>query len=303
LPREVALFAIILALIALLQLRTGDFLTGPTLGNLMSDSVLLGCVAAGAGLVILAGGIDISLGSLMALSATIAGTLWARGTPWPAVIAVALLVGAGGGFLNAAMAHLGRIHPIVVTLGTMSVYRGLTRWWMRQDIQIPGATRKVLFGEGDAAPPVVWLGVALFVLLAVMLHQTMFGRSLFAVGGNPHAAQRVGLAPARVWLKAFTLQGALAGLAGILFLARSGSLQTTSYEDKTLQAISAAVVGGVAITGGRGSIFGVLLGCVLLGLLTMACQFLHVSTDWQQAAVGSVLVIAVTVDALWRRRA
>jgi rhamnose transport system permease protein len=297
-----ALLAIIVLLSALLRFKTGSFLAASTLGNLMSDSVLLGCVAAGAGLVILAGGIDISLGSLMALSAAVAGTLWERGTPWPAVIAVALLVGAGGGFVNAGLAHLGRIHPIVVTLGTMSVFRGLTRWWMQQDIQIPGATRNVLFGEGQAAPPVVWLGAGFFMLLALMLNRTMFGRSLFAVGGNAAAARRVGLSPARVCLKVFTLQGALAGLAGILFLARSGSLQTTSYEDKTLQATSAAVVGGVAITGGRGSILGVVLGCVLLVLLTMACQFLRLSTDWQQAAVGSVLVIAVTVDALWRRR-
>src|SRR5207245_9873344 len=108
LPREIALLAIILVFVVLLQARTGQFLRGATLGNLMSDSVLLGCVAAGAGLVILAGGIDISLGSLMALSAVVAGTFWERGTQWPVVIAVALLVGAGGGFVNAALAHRGR---------------------------------------------------------------------------------------------------------------------------------------------------------------------------------------------------
>src|SRR5262249_52745271 len=160
--------------------------------------------------------------------------------------AVAMLVGAAGGLVNASLTLAGRVHPIVVTLGAMSVYRGLTRWWMRQDIQIPGVMRNVLFGEGQTAPPVVWLGTGFFLLLGVILTRTEFGRSLFAVGGNATAARKVGLNRSRVWLKAFTVQGALAGLAGILYLARSGSLQSTSYDDKTLQAISAAVVGGVA---------------------------------------------------------
>ncbi len=247
-------------------------------------------------------GIDISLGALMALSAAVAGTLWQQGWPLAAVIPVALLVGTAGGALNAGLTLLGRVHPIVVTLGTMSVFRGLTLWWMRENITISGASRNLLFGEGQAMPPIVWVGIGGFILLGVVLERTLFGRSLFAVGGNPAAARRVGISPAAVWLKAYCLQGALAGLAGILYLARSGGLQPTSYEEKTLEAISAAVVGGIAITGGRGCIFGVLLGCWLLVLLTAACQFLHISTDWQRALVGAVLVVAVGADALWRRR-
>ena len=218
------------------------------------------------------------------------------------MVGVAVLVGAAGGALNATITWLGRVHPIVVTLGTMSVFRGLTLWWMRENLQISGDARNVLFGEGRALPAVVWLGGGFFILLGIALERTLFGRSLFAVGGNPAAARRVGLSPALVWLKAYAIQGALAGLAGILYLARSGGLQPTSYEEKTLEAISAAVVGGVAITGGRGSVAGVLLGCCLLALLPAVCQFLKIDTGWQRALIGAVLVVAVGADALWRGR-
>ncbi len=300
LPREAGLLLVLLVLIGILQFRTGRFVTAATLGNLFSDSILLGFVAWGAALVIIAGGIDISLGSLMAISAAIAGTWWQRGGPWPAVFALAILIGAAGGLTNALLAYGGRIHPIVVTLGTMSVYRGLTRWWLPQDIHIPGSARGVLFGEAEAVPPLIWLGLGSWLILTWVLSHTLFGRSLFAVGSRPETARRLGLRPARIALAAYTIQGALAGLAGILFLARSGSLQPTSYDDKTLQAISAVVVGGVAITGGRGSLVGVMLGCVLLILLTMACQYLQLSTDWQQAVTGAVLVIAVLSDRAFR---
>jgi len=302
LPRESALLVLIGMVMFSLEWRTGRFFTASNIGDLATDTVLLGCVAAGTALVTLARGIDISLGALMALSAAVAGKLWQKELPLPAVAAVAVLVGTVGGAINAGLTLLGRVHPIVVTLGTMSVFRGLTLWWMRENITIAGSARNSLFGEGAVLPPIVWIGVGCFILLGVMLERTLFGRSLFAVGGNPAAARRVGISPARVWLKAYSSQGALAGLAGILYLARSGGLQPTSYEEKTLEAISAAVVGGVAITGGRGSIFGVLLGCWLLVLLTAACQFLHISTDWQRAVVGAVLVVAVAADALWRRR-
>lgn len=301
LPREAGLLLVLLVLIGILEIRTDRFLTQAALGNLLSDSILLGCVACGAALVIIAGGIDISLGSLMALSAAIAGGWWQQGAAWPAVFALAVLVGTTGGLTNALLAYGGRIHPIVVTLGTMSVYRGLTRWWLPQDIHIPGSARNALFGEGDVLPPVIWFGLGGWLALSGFLSNSLFGRRLFAVGGRPEAARRLGLSPTRTAVAAYALQGAFAGLGGILFLARSGSLQPTSYEDKTLQAISAVVVGGVAITGGRGSMLGVLLGCALLVLLTMACHYLRLSTDWQQAVTGAVLVLAVLSDRAWRR--
>jgi ABC-type sugar transport system ATPase subunit/ribose/xylose/arabinose/galactoside ABC-type transport system permease subunit len=300
--REAALLALVVLFFALLQGTTGDFLQADRVRTLLTDTALLSFAAVGAALVILAGGLDISLGSLMALSAGVAGRLWEQGYPLPVVVGTALLVGGLGGFLNAALSLLGRVHPIVVTLGTMSVYRGLTLWWLGQDVQIPNRARGWVFTDALGLPLIVWGGLAFVAVAWLLLTRTVPGRELYALGGNPSAARRVSISPARVWLVAFTVQGILAGLAGLLLLARSGSMQPTSYEDSTLQAIAAAVVGGVAITGGRGSVWGVVLGCLFLVSLGPASVALHLTADWQRALVGSAMVLAVLVDGLWRRR-
>jgi len=300
--RQSALLLIILALMGLLQVRTGDYLAVDTLRELGTNAALLSFCAVGAMLVILAGGIDISLGALMALSAGVAGRLWEQGQPLPLVVIIALTVGACGGAFNAGVSLIGRVHPIVVTLGTMSLFRGLTLWWIEQDVQVPGTARHWLVAQFFGLPVCAWTGLALVFVVWLFLGWTVWGRELFAIGSNPAAARRVGIHQARVWLRAFTLQGMLAGLAGFLYLARSGNVQSTSYEDKTLEAIAAAVLGGVAVTGGRGNVWGVALGCVFLVLLAPACILLKISTNWQRTLVGSVLVAAVLLDALWRGR-
>jgi rhamnose transport system permease protein len=238
----------------------------------------------------------------MALSAGVAGRLWEQGQPLPLVGMVALTVGACGGAFNAGVSLIGRVHPIVVTLGTMSLFRGLTLWWIDQDVQVPGTARHWLVAQFFGLPVSAWAGLALVFVVWLFLGWTVWGREVYAIGSNPAAARRVGIHRTRVWLRAFTLQGMLAGLAGLLYLARSGNVQSTSYEDKTLEAIAAAVLGGVAVTGGRGNVWGVALGCVFLVLLAPACILLKISTNWQRTLVGSVLVAAVLLDALWRGR-
>jgi ABC-type sugar transport system ATPase subunit/ribose/xylose/arabinose/galactoside ABC-type transport system permease subunit len=286
----------------ILHLMTGRFLESDSVRSLLTDAALLGFCAIGAMLVLLAGGLDISLGALMALSAGVAGQLWEGGNPLPVVLLTAAGVGAAGGAVNALLSVLGRVHPIVITLGTLSAYRGLTLWWLGQDVQIEGAHRDWIVASLARLPLVTWLGLALLVLAWLGLNFTVAGRQLYALGTNRVAARRVGINRASVWLVAFALQGALVGLAGILYLARSGALQPTSFEDKTLEAIAAAVVGGVAVTGGRGSVWGVALGCLFLASLERAFIFLGISPVWQQSLVGTVLLAAVLIDALGRGR-
>jgi rhamnose transport system ATP-binding protein len=300
--RELSLLVIVLAFLGLVHARTGDFLAPGNLRGLLTDTALLGFCALGAALVILVGALDISLGALMALSAGLAGRLWEQGQPWPVVALVAATLGAAGGTLNASLSLLGRVHPIVVTLGTLSVYRGLTLWWLGQDVQVAGSLRNRAFERIGGLPLVVWVGMGLAVLTWLFLTRTVLGRSFYALGSNPAAAHRAGIDRPRIWLCAFALQGVLAGLAGFLYLARSGNVQPTSFEDKTLEAIAAAVLGGVAITGGRGSVWGVLLGCLFLVSLAPAATQLHVSTSWQRTLVGGVLTVAVLLDTLWRRK-
>jgi ABC-type sugar transport system ATPase subunit/ribose/xylose/arabinose/galactoside ABC-type transport system permease subunit len=300
--REAALALLLLVLFAVLEGRTGRLLTVGSLQNLATDTALLAFCALGAAVVLIAGGIDISLGSQMALAAGVAGGLWEQGSPLAVVLPVAVLVGGACGLANAVLTLAGRVHPIVITLGTLSFYRGLLLWRLDQDLQIPSSLRAALIDARAGLPPLAWLGLATAVLAAAFLRRTVAGRELYAVGSNAAAAHRAGISKARAWMLAFTLQGALAGLAGMLYLARSGSLQPVSYEDKTLDAIAAAVVGGVALTGGRGSVAGVLLGCLLLVSLPPACEYLHLPVTWQRSLVGAVMVVAVTLDTLWRRR-
>jgi ribose/xylose/arabinose/galactoside ABC-type transport system permease subunit/ABC-type branched-subunit amino acid transport system ATPase component len=292
--REAALAGLILLLFVVLQFSNPRFLQPGNVWNLATDSALLCCCTLGVLLVLLVGGIDISLGSVMAFSVAVAGSLWQRSYPLAVVLPVALFVGGLAGAGNAILTLAGRVHPIVITLGSMSLYRGLTQLWIDQDITIDRNAR-----EGLVNP---WVGLVLAAGLALLLHGSVLGRQIYAMGSNPAAARRAGISRTKIWLIVFTGQGMLAGLAGLLYLARSGQLQTVSYEDKTLEAIGAAVVGGVAITGGRGSVLGVLLGCLFLVSLGTACQFLHVPTTWQRSLVGLVIVVAVLIDSRWRRR-
>jgi ABC-type sugar transport system ATPase subunit/ribose/xylose/arabinose/galactoside ABC-type transport system permease subunit len=300
--REGGLLVLLLVLLGMQFWRSRQIATAGQLPSLATDAALLSCCALGAAIVLLVGGIDISLGSLMALSAGIAGQLWQEDYPLPLVFAIGVLVGGMGGLVNALVSLVGRVHPIVVTLGTLSLYRGLALWRLKQDVQIPGAARNFLVEPRAGLPLLVWLGLGLALLIGLLLQRSVLGRQIYAVGSNPSAAARAGISRSRIWLAAFTMQGMLAGLAGLLYLARSGQLQAVSYEDTTLQAIAAAVVGGVAITGGRGTVVGVVLGCLFLVALPPACEFLHIPTIWQRTLVGAVLVVAVTLDALWRRR-
>jgi rhamnose transport system permease protein len=253
-------------------------------------------------LVILVGGIDISVGSLMALSAAVGGRLWEQAWPAPVVALAAVAVGGAGGFANAALSLGGRVHPIVVTLGTMSVYRGLALWLLTDEIHIAREFREWLRAEWLGFPVPAWLGLFAVLATGLLLGGTVMGREFYAVGSNPAAARRIGIHRGRVWLKAFALQGVLIGLAGFLHLAYTGNLQPVSFANKTLEAIAAAVVGGVAITGGRASAWGVLLGCVVLVVVDQACVFLGLTTTWHRTLVGAILVAAVCLDALWRKR-
>src|SRR5262249_13143207 len=162
-----------------------------------------------------------------------------------------------------------------------------------ENVQVPAQARSWIFADVLGLPLVAWCGLALVLLVWLLLRGTVSGREVYALGSNPAAARRVGIHGARVWLKAFTAQGALAGLAGLLYLASSGSLQPAGSEDRTLEAIAAAVVGGVAITGGRGSVWGTLLGCLFLLSLPKACQFLGVPAYWQRTLIGGVMVVAI----------
>lgn len=222
LPEGLGLAAFVASWWVVLHLMTGQFLISRNLTGLAVDAALLSFCALAAALVLLAGGLDISLGALMALSAGVAGQLWESGYPLSIVLLVAAGVGGLGGALNGSLSYFGGVHPIVVTLGTMSVFRGLTLWWLGTDVQIDRALRIWAEAELLGIPLLAWLGVGLAAVISLFLTRFATGRDIIALGGNPAAAVRVGVRPGQTWVMAFALQGILIGVAGILTLARSG---------------------------------------------------------------------------------
>jgi ABC-type sugar transport system ATPase subunit/ribose/xylose/arabinose/galactoside ABC-type transport system permease subunit len=300
--REVGLLGIVILLMALLAWRTETFWQPGALRDLADNASLLSLCGLGAGLVILTGGIDISFGSIMALGAATAGFLMQAG--WSALVAVpaGLGVATAAGATNAAVTLVGRVHPIVVTLGTMSLYRGLTLLIIgNEDIRVvPSGFRAPIQAVVLGVPAIVWLGLAAAALAWFLLSWTVPGREAVAFGSNPRAAERTGIRRARVWLAVFTLEGLLAGVAGLISLGMTGNLQGTDHDEKTLEAIGVAVVGGVAITGGRGSVWGIWAAALLFRVLEKGWVHLHVSSYWQRSIVGALLVIAILGDRLWR---
>jgi rhamnose transport system ATP-binding protein len=310
LRHEVGLLVGVLALAMALALTTGGrFLTADNLLGIAGNASVLAVLAIGAAAVIIAGGIDISVGSLLALASAAGGLVLTR--PGPAAIVVplgivaALGVGIVGGVLNAAVALLGRVHPIVVTLGTLTIYRGLLMGLTGGDVitGLPAGFRRLATGHALGVPGAALILLAAALAAHVGLAHTRPGRHLYALGSNPDAARLVGIARRRGWPLAFGAGGLCAALAGLLELAQDGSMQATLGTGYELRAIAAAVIGGAAVDGGRGGVAGVLLGALLLGLIQNGLVLWEVSRYRYDLVLGALLLAAILLDLAVRRLA
>ena len=286
-----------------LSWRTDTFWKAGTLQDVAENAALLTISGLAAAMVILSGGIDISFGSIMALGGAVTGWLMHSGRPPIQAVPAGLAVSAIAGAVNATLTLLGRVHPIVVTLGTMSAYRGLVLLLIGPLYlhDLPDSFRAPLRSLPLGVPMAVWLAVFVVGLAWFALGWTVAGRQAIALGSNPKAAERTGIHRWKVWLAMFTLHGLLAGVAGILALGLAGNMHSTDFEEKTLEAIGVAVVGGIAITGGRGNVWGIWAAALMFRLLEKGWVLLHISSYWQKTIVGSLLLMAVLTDQLFRR--
>jgi rhamnose transport system permease protein len=300
--REAVLAAIIIALVLGIGLRAPVFLTLDSLNGMLTDTAILAMMALAQMTVILTRGIDLSVAANLALSGMIVALLSIAMPDMPiiAVLVIAALAGAFG-FINGAFVAFVGIPPIVVTLGTLAIYRGLVfvvsgGKWISSDkmtqpfLDFPHAT---LFGLSS----LVWLAALVAVLMAIFLGRTRTGRGLYAVGGNPVAARYCGIDLPRQQVLVFTLSGAVAGLCGYLWVARFGIAYTEIALGFELSVIAACVIGGVSIGGGIGSVTGTLLGALFLGVVVNALPVIQVSPFWQMAISGAVILAAVVVNA------
>lgn len=298
---------ILVALVALtlaLALATDNFLSAYNVSVVVRQAAFVGLVALGQTLVLLVGGIDLSVGAAAGLSAivgSIALTQWGF-NPW-LVIPFTMLFGFALGSINGVLIAGLRLNPFIVTLATWEIFAGMTLVITEGYPIRPLGPAFTVFGQGKILgmpiPVVVFLASA--IILIWMLHQTRFGRNIFAVGGNRDAAVLAGIRVRAVEFFAFGLAGMFAALAGILFASRMDAGQPSVGEGWLMGAITAAILGGTSLRGGQGSIVGTVLGALLLAVLANGTVLMNVSGFWQRVIVGCVVLIAVLVDLLRRR--
>ncbi|MEV8444324.1 ABC transporter permease [Streptomyces parvus] len=298
--RELAIFVLLLAMLALTQLGNSAFLSGQGVKDLLLNATILVLVATGQALVVITRNVDLSVGSTLGISAFAAGTyLQGGGHPVVAVV-LAVLLGVGFGLLNGLLVSLGQVPALVVTLGTLYIIRGIDSIWVgsRQITAADLPDGFVDFGSGgvSAVPWLALIALAVLVSTAYYLKHFGSGRELYALGSNPEAARLAGIPVRRRILLAYTFCGALAGLAGALYLARFGNVDSGTGTGYELTVVSAVVVGGVVFTGGSGTVYGAALGALLLTSVNSVLPALGVSSVWVLAINGILLILAIAVD-------
>lgn len=299
--RECSVAAVLGLLLVALAIWSPTFYQPQPLLSLLAREAPSLVMACGVALVIVCRQIDISVGSQFGVCCVLAGWLSAWGWPPAAVLAGSVAAGAGLGAFNGALVAGLRLPAIVVTLGTMVMWREGLRWWQQgRFVNLPDGVQ--WFGWSQIAGQCAVIGVAAAVWLALLLasRHLAWGRFFYAVGSDAEAARLAGIRPQRVTFGAFVLLGALSGLAAVLNLVQSPQVDPKSGTGLELKLIAAAVVGGVAISGGRGTLWGVLLGLLLLACVGPALTHLRVEAYWEKAIQGAIILLAVVSEG-WRR--
>jgi ribose transport system permease protein len=309
-----SLGALVLMVVGL-SLATSKFLTLENGLNILRQISVNLCLSVGLTLVILAGGIDLSVGAVLALSGAVAAGLLKSGMLFPAwgfglqftvtgAVLSGVVVGAIAGLANGLVITGLVLPPFVATLAMLSIARGLT-YLFTGGFPITGLDPKFDFlGSGFVLglPVPVWLVAILTGAAMLVTSRTPFGRHLYAVGGSERAAYLTGLAVNRIKVWVYGLAGALSALAGVIVTARLDSAQPNAGVGYELDGIAAVVIGGTSLSGGRGSVWGTVLGCLIIGVLNNGLALLDVSPFWQQVIKGAVIIVAVALDRWGARR-
>lgn len=295
----------LIALVVVMAVLSRDFLNGQNLLNVGVQASVTAILAFGVTFVIVSAGIDLSVGSVAALSATVVA--WAatgEGLPvWMAVL-LGLAVGAASGLVSGTLVAYGKLPAFIATLAMLSVGRGLALVISGgSPIAFPGAVAALGDTLGGWLPVPVLVMIAMGLIAALILARTYSGRAMFAIGGNEEAARLSGIHVKRRKLVIYALSGLFAAVAGIVLAARLTSAQPQAATGYELDAIAAVVIGGASLSGGSGKASGTLIGALILAVLRNGLNLLSVSAFWQQVATGLVIALAVLLDTLRRRSA
>ncbi len=308
--RESSLLLVMVLLCGLIQWRSGGkFLTGTVISQITQNYAYIAVLSFGMLLVLLIGGIDISIGASVALSGMSTCLLMRDGVITNPLVAYlfSILVGSVCGLIIGVTISKGKVIPIIATLGMQYIFRGLTYYvsgtlWVSSDKMLPGYKA---FAQGSTlgVSNLFWIVIVVFVGMLIFLKWTSFGRQIYAVGSNPEAAKISGIKIDRVKTIVYTINGAIAGLAGAMYTSLYASAQGNMATGAEMDVIAACVIGGISLNGGQGSAFGVLLGAITIAIISKSLSLVGIDPFWQRALKGAVILLAVLVNVLVQRNA
>ncbi len=306
--REASLLLVMILLCALIQWRSGGkFLSGLVITQITQNYAYTAVLAFGMLLVLLIGGIDISIGATLALSGMSTSLMMRDGFIGNGVVAYgfSIVVGIVCGLVIGLIVSKGKVIPIIATLGMQYIFRGLTYFvsktqWVSSDKMLPDYKA---FAQGSTLGinNLFWIVIILFVAVMLFLKWTSFGRQIYAVGSNPEAAKISGIPIDRVKIIVYTINGGIAGLAGAMYTSMYATAQGNMATGAEMDVIAACVIGGVSLDGGQGSAFGVLLGAVTIAIISKSLSLVGIDPFWQQALKGAIILIAVLTNVLVQR--
>ncbi|RHK08352.1 ABC transporter permease [Enterococcus casseliflavus] len=306
--RELGLILFILVASVFIQTQNSSFLTMVNLNDMLTNTSILAILAVGMMMVLITGGIDLSVGAVVALSG-MSSAVFIRDFPnIPVIVAVlvGLFVGLFSGLVLGLLIAKGRILPIIASLGMMNVYRGLTyivgdNQWVSA-FQMTDAFKEIATGSFLGINHLIWAALIVLAVFYYILNFTRSGRRMYAVGSNEEATAITGISKERTLILVYMLNGLLAGLAGVLWVSKFASAQGDTASGYELNVIAACVLGGVSVNGGVGKISGLITGALLFGILNNALPLLNASTFWEDAIQGVVIVAAIVMNVLMKRR-
>jgi inositol transport system permease protein len=310
LPKELlgkyGMFLILIALVALMSILVPTFFTSGNLLNIVRQMSIIGIIAMGVTMIIITTGIDLSSGSLVALVSVMVAT-FAQPTGYPLFIAILIGLGIGllAGVINGSIIAKGNIAPFIVTLGMMTAARGGALLFTDGRPVAVTSPAFQFIGQGSllGIPFPIFIFAFVGIISYLLLNQTKFGKYIYAIGGNEHAAIIAGVNVVKYKILIYAYAGLLSAIAGIILTARIASGQPTGGVMYEMDAITAAVIGGTSLSGGIGTIGGTIVGALIIGVLNNGLDLLNVSSYWQQILKGAIIVVAVLIDSRKNKRA
>jgi ribose transport system permease protein len=302
--RDAGTLLALILIIVVFSALSPVFLTAPNWINILQQSSINAAIALGMTLVIISGGIDLSVGPTAALSAVIGASLMVSGVPVPLAIMASLGVGMLCGLFNGVLVAYAGLQPFIVTLGGLSLYRALALIYTGGNpiFGIPPEFRALTNGTVFGVPnPVVAVAI-IALILWVVLNKTPLGEYILAVGGNEEAARIAGVAVAKTKVATFVISGTLASIAALILVGRRGAAEPTIGNLWELDAIAAAAIGGASLMGGKGSIVGTIIGAIILGALRNGLTLMNVQAFYQLLATGVIIIVAMLIDRATRGR-